>query len=785
MIPITIFSQTKITGQIVDQENNPLEYGEVHVMKDSIHGEFSLSDNYGNFSLNSENGKILFSIRCFGQELFSKHIVLNGDIDLGIIQVNNVSLFDEVTIVGKKKIIERKVDRMVFNAEHFNSSSGGDALDLLNLTPGLLVSSNQISILGKSSLSIMVNDRLIKLNGDDLINYLKTIRSEDIKRVEVITNPPSKYDAEGNGGLINIVLRKAANNSWSSSINSSYQQGKYAKQSLSGSYNYNKNNLSMNLNASYNVGETAGNEKSKIFYPNTTWRSENNDVYKTNLFNARVGIDYNVTDNWIIGVQYDGNYSKPNYDDRNIISIQDTKDKFAYISTNGVCERKKDLNMVNIHSIIKLDTNGRKVNIDIDYLSYGLNSDRDYKSRIYKSEIDEFINSISHANNSLTQDISMLSGQIDLEFPFKNFNLNYGGKMSQTKTNNDVKFFDKTSGESIIDVDQSNIFDYSETTEAIYISAAKSFSEEWDMKVGLRGEYTQTKGNSITSKKVNSEHYFEIFPTVYLTYKPTDRHTLSLDYGRRISRPEFDDLNPFRVNLSPYSYYEGNPHLKPVISTNVELNYTYNNCLQSAIYYSHTENNGGQVALLNKDTYIQAIVRKNFFDTDAIGFRQIYLMRAVDWWTSLNSVNLVYLKSRSKIFPITPKSMESFSVTFKSTNHFNLNADKTSLFGFDFQYSPAANTSYLVYSYDRINLNIFFKKYFLKKDLELTISGNNLLKEFSFNNRSERNGIKAFYSGYYDSQNFRLSVSYRFGSKKVSGIKRQGSNSAERGRTGF
>ena len=198
-----IFSYSQsITGKISDKEGNPISYAEITISKDNKLSEVSISDENGNFNLKvSENGNYQLAILKDGNNVFDKTISINGDVVENIqIFRKNEELIQEVVVSGKKKLIERKVDRIVFNVENSISSTGGDGIDALKITPGIRVQNSKISMIGKSGMAVMIDDKLVQLSGDDLINYLKTISSDNIKSIEVITTPPAKYDAEGNSG---------------------------------------------------------------------------------------------------------------------------------------------------------------------------------------------------------------------------------------------------------------------------------------------------------------------------------------------------------------------------------------------------------------------------------------------------------------------------------------------------------------------------------------------------------------------------------------------------------
>jgi hypothetical protein len=272
LLSLQLFSQVKITGNIIDKENKPIEFAEVLLLtKDSVAVKNQFSDEQGNFSIATKQGKYILHIKNFQGLLYRNNIDLNNDLNLGIIKVDNINKLSDFVVTAQKKLIERKVDRLVFNVENSISATGGDAIDALKVTPSIRVQNDQISMVGKSGMSLMVDDRLIQLSGDDLINFLKSIKSNDIKSIEVITTPPAKYEAEGNSGIVNIKLKKAKKDSFSGNIQPSYTQAKYALGSISGGVNYQKDKLTATSTISYDNGSTAPYQEYTLNYPKFTW----------------------------------------------------------------------------------------------------------------------------------------------------------------------------------------------------------------------------------------------------------------------------------------------------------------------------------------------------------------------------------------------------------------------------------------------------------------------------------------------------------------------------------
>lgn len=787
IIPIISFSQMTITGKIIDTDNKPIENAEVLLLtKDSIALKSELTDLIGNFTLNEKKGNYLLQVRQIGKTLYHKVLKLDKNTDLGIIKVASFQGLQEVTITSKKKLLERKVDRLVFNVENYISATGGDVIDVLKITPGLRVQNDAISMIGKSGMAVMVDDRLMQLSGDDLISFLKSIQSDNIKSIEVITNPPAKYSAEGNSGLVNIKLKKVKLDSWSASINTAYRQATYSIGSVGGSFNYQKNKVSLVISTNYSNGAYQGIEKSKIYYPSLLWDSEGKGKYFTNFLSNRAGLDYQITKKWSMGVQYIGSFSKPNIDDTNIANLINniTNANNGLVQTFGNSIKKGNFNSLNWHTNLALDTLGRNISIDFDYLNYKSDNNRNFYSTTSNSTQTEVPNGYLSANNLTNQKIDNYSTQINMEYPLKWVNLSYGTKLSFSVTNNDVNYYNTTNGIPIYDPSQSNLFEYKENTQALYFSGNKKFgNNKWEIQSGLRIENTQTEGVSTTLNQTTTNNIIQFFPTVYLSYAQNENHNFSLNYGKRIYRPGFRELNPFRWYTSPYSYSEGNPDLKPTYTHNIEFNHSFKNHLYTSLTYSQDIDNSGQVVLLSGSDYFQKVTRLNYFNNYSLAWQQVYIFKKLNWLESQNAFFIYFQHSKSKIYPITPKTGKGFGSTITTSNTFKLNKDKTILSGFDIQYNFPNQSPDLVHNNESMKLNIFLRMLFMKKNLQISITGNNLLKAYDFNNTSKRNNIEASYNGYYDSRYLRLSLSYKFGSSKINVNQRKISNEEEKSRT--
>ena len=769
-----IFSQIKISGQIKDEKNNPVEFIEIQLQnKDSIIFKSELTNAEGKFIIETEKGEYSLLVRQLGVIYHEQKINVIQDTYIGIINITEKEQqLQEVVITAKKKLIERKVDKLIFNVENSISASGGDAIDALKITPRVKVKNDNISMIGKNNMSVMLDDKLILLTGDELINFLKSIPSDNIKSIEVITTPPAKYDAEGNSGLINIKLKKSKLNQWNASLRSSYIQSTYPKGSFGGNFDYQKNKLSLYSNLNYVNGSNAPVETNKIYYPLGLWNEENKRRDFQNSVNGRIGADYKISEKFSVGMQYLGSFSKPKIAENSLTTIynQTNSQIDSYINTLSENLGKNNNHSLNLNSTVVFDTIGKKMNINLDYFKF-----KNDDNRIFNT-----INLLS-ANNTSLQDIQNYSAKIDFEHPLKWINLSYGGKLSFIKTQNNVNYFDTTLGTPIFDPTQSNEFNYDENTQAIYLNGTKKLNEKWETQLGFRLENTQTEGVSKTLNQKNTNSYAKLFPTFYLTYTPNEKNSFSINYNKRINRPSYNRLNPFRWYSNPFSYTEGNPFLQPSFSNNLELNYTFNDNWSNSIYYSHTDNGFEQITIVDNTDNIQKTIAQNFFKTTIIGISESYTYNKLKWLSSTFSFDWNYSKSESLI-PITNQNLNGSNAYFSTSNDFNLNKNKTLLFNFSYWYN-FKGTSDLDKNNAYSQLDASIKYFAFDKKLQISFNANDILSTNRPIYTSFTNNIQIDYKNYYDVRLFRLSLVYKFGNKNINVEKKEVGNQEEKERT--
>lgn len=783
LLPFLGFSQFTVTGKIINEQKLPLEYSEIILQTpDSIFIETEISNENGEFSFsNIRNGTYNLQINYFSKNIYFISITIESDLNLQTIVASKANLLQEIIVQNNKPLFERKVDRLVFNVENSTVAVGGTAFDALKLTPRIKIINDQISMIGKGGLLVMIDDRIVKFSDDELANYLKSISSDDLKSIEVIANPPAKYSAEGNSGILNIVTKKGRKDAWNGSVRTTYTQTSYDTENVGGSFNLQKGKFQINSTLNYGNGSLGPQETSQTFYPNTIWKEESNRRDFRNFYSGRWGFDYKINPKISTGILY--SFSKADLNIREIdktdIYTLATNSLDSLIFTKARDVRNSKMNSLNYHILYEIDTIGRKLTLDVDYFDFLNNSSRAINSGLYFPDFQAINSDLQTAHSTGVQDVKNYAVNLDMEHPTKWINLNYGGKISFVETNNAQKYFNVLDNIDYLNLDFSNNFKYNENTQAAYFSATKKLSQKWESKVGLRYEFTQTKGFSETIDQINEVEYSKLFPTIYFSYNASDDHTFSLDYSTRIGRPSYHYLNPFRIVSNPYVYTQGNPFLQPSFSNNIELDHTYKDKIVTNISYYKLSDGFFQVTSSDPETSIQQIVPLNILASNSLTLNSSYNFKPTKWMNLTSTINAFYSDAHA-IIPDTFDEVSGWTYSFSILGDLNLNKAKTLVAGFYYNYDSRGIDD-LDHSTSADILNLSLKYMLLDKKLILSFNGNDIFKNYRSSYTSTINGTKNIYSNYYDQRYFRIGVQYNFG-KSFKMTQRQTKNQEEQNR---
>lgn len=693
--------------------------------------------------------------------------------------VDTAKQLSEVVISFHKNTVEHKSDRTVFNVSSSIASTGSNILEVIKKIPGVRVSNNEISIAGKSTVSIMVNDRLVQFTGDELAAYLKSISADVVSKVEVITTPPSKYDAQGNSGIINIVTKKSLQNGLNGSATASYFKNSLGHFAGSGMFNYRHDKINIYGNGNVNQVFYKPVEQTTTYFSNETvyQRSDNKD--KSAYGRGQIGLDYKINNNSILGVVYTNGVGRPSfYDNINTRYINTNTALDSFIRSNAHTYEKGQRHVANLNYEWNIDTTGKKLKIDLDYLTRTGNKSRDFETTDFLAD-----GSLAGFTNKNRTDgrqvVDIRSAKADIDWPSALAKFSFGGKASFITNTSDNIFRNWQNGDYIIDPLRTDKFDYTENTQAIYFSAKRSLNK-FDLQAGLRSEYTQTKGTSHALNQTHTNEYLKLFPTLYIQYNANDDNSFNLSISRRINRPSFWDMNPFRYYSTINSYQEGNPFLQPSFATTAELSYVFKSDYTFKIFALSEQNGFSDIISIDTVLHAYYIKKANLGKATNFGFDFSAEPHIADWWEcSINAT--VYYSSFKTAYYGSANNFSKFSWNASTTNSFVLNASKTLLAELNFEYQ-ANNQENVQVQFATSNLNGGVKALFFDKKLTVALEFNDLFATDRYHLKNLVNNAET--NSYYDERYLGFSLTYKFGSSKVKAFRQRNNGTDESKRAG-
>jgi len=797
---LTVSAQNfTISGSVINQSDVPVDFADVLLYSDTKLVQNTMTDEQGKFTISAPAGSYNLLIWQLGDTLFVQTFVLDKDIDWGTIKAKQQDKqLQEVTVVGQRPLIVRKVDRLVFNVENSIAATGGNATDALKVTPNVRVTEDNVSIVGKGGLLVLVDDREIHLSGSDLINYLKSIPSDNIKSIEVITTPPAKYEAQGNSGILNIILKKAKNDSWSLQLTTSAQKGYDWRFNEGATFMLQKGKWSVLAGISGSPYNTfLYTNDIRYEYPNSEyWKNAIYNLQKNKWLSGNLNVGYKITDNLQVGINYNGGGGsgtdvapvERNYTNIYENSTMQTLNKMY--TMDGITNSSNYNHSFNFNAVQKLDTLGKKISLDVDYFITANDKDNPFYQNnfYYNPQSDE---QKYFTQNSSNLKITNFSTRLDFEMPYKWATLNYGGKISFTKNNSNTfgYFYQTINNQDTLYLAQNNNFIYKENNEALYFSAEKNFGKKWSAKAGLRFEATQTEGTSTPNgvqMPPNKTHYAKLFPTAYLSYKLNENNTFSTSYSRRIQRPGYWALDPAKWYQTLNEVIYGNPFIQPSFINSVSLNHQFKSILTSEISYYTSSGNVNQILRHQNDTiYFQ---NDNWANSKSFSISESLNLPITKWWTTSSGVSTTFrqtnvYKNLVEEGIYKPEYTSWQGIFYYSNNSFNLNKAKTLILQANIWGNTRAEYAD-GYMDSQWELDLGLRYALLDNKLQLSLYASDIFHTSYATYHSVASGIQQSFHQTYDNQYLRLSVSYKFGNDKISVNQHQGSNAEEKGRAG-
>lgn len=751
----------RLSGCVQDENRQPVEVANVLLKqaKDSTYITGMLTDTQGCFSFDQPLGEYLLHITLIGSEDLYVPVVLQGNKNVGELTLKSSSaLLDEVTVTAARPVIKRLVDRVVFDAHNTIASAGGSALDLLREVPGLQVGQNSIGIIGKGGIKVYINDRETKLSGDELIDYLRSYDASQILKVEVITTPPSKYDAAGNAGIINIRLKSRPKDYVGGTASASYSTGEKDNYGYGGiNLNLSKGRVSSFLNGGTTQGNYETREKNYRYFPQNTWNSRADYTNYMNSFYLQGGVDVSLERDWTVGMQAIYNHSAPK--PGNALSWTEVYDAStavldSLLYSNSDKDTGSDRLNLNFHTDKVWDDKGKKMTWDVDYLRDNRDENMGFLSKTLLPDGTEIPGTNFDYNYLQHRKVDVVSSALDFILPFEKYKITAGAKVSFTNTRNGINY--DTSDPTLV---QDDYFRYKEQIYALYADYSREFSERFSMQLGLRMEHTRTTGISEAKDTEDKHDYTRLFPTVYLLYSPTDGHALNFSFSNRISRPSQNMVNPFPFYQNKYTYACGREDLNPSYTYNAELGYTLKNNFNVSAYYSYSDDVFFQVVDLDAETNVTSFLWENFMQTHAFGLNNSYTFRT-KWLQTYAQHGVSYRRTTSSAATTSPEE-KGWAYNASLRNTFFFNEKKTLLATLSGSYSSRQYQGiYLMSPTYSVSAGMLYR--LLNNKLSLSLNVNNLFVSHS-KLETMSNGLKIIADNQFAFASFRIGVSYTFG----------------------
>lgn len=779
-------SNLLLSGQV--NSNIPLDGAIVYLYKiaDSLPVQTAMTDSKGTFSLTHlKAGNYRIAVMMIGYSVYKgDSFQLQGNTVLPVIQLQQAGqALQEVKISSQKALVEKKIDRTVINVEAMISNAGSTVLEVLEKSPGIMVDQNgKVSLKGKGA-TIFIDDKPTYLSGAELESYLKSLPSSTVDQIELMPNPPAKYDAAGNGGIINIRTKKSKLKGFNGGVNLSYVQGKYMRtnNSFNFNYRYHKVNLFGNLGLAVinNYSDLDINRHFEDINGEIVSNFLQNSFSRTRgqSYTSKVGMDYYLSDKTTFGIGLTGLYRplKQKMRVKSVFTNAQNLIDSTVLADNS--ERNKFRNMgVNLNYRHLCDKNGRELTADIDYVNYKTQNDQSFDNNSYLKDGLAANNYL--LTGSLPAGINIYSAKIDYSHPLKSgVKLETGLKTSYTQTDNIADYFYTVNQLTKPDYNKTNHFLYKEHINAAYVNANKEFNR-LTVQAGLRLENTVSNGHQLGNiQKTDStfkRNYTGLFPTLYLQYKLDTASTnlLSIDYGRRIDRPYYQDLNPFLSPIDKFTYYTGNPFLKPSYTNSIELSHTYKGKFTTSLSYGKSIDQVNEtIEIVNGIYYSRpgnigsAIVKSLSFDGsfDLASWFNFHFYGQV---VNIHTVSAFYtgeLDTKGTFFYLKP------ILQFKAGKDWTIQLD-------GYYQSKVTNAQFVAGEQKRMNVAVA-KKISPSATVKLVV--NDVFH--SYVNSGVINNLaltKADYHNVGDSRTAVFSLSYRFG-KAISNLRKHEGNGAE------
>jgi outer membrane receptor protein involved in Fe transport len=772
-----------VSGKVVDEKGTPLNYTNVSLIVPKNRGTAAagtFTDSLGGFTLAAPApGTYMLQLSAIGftkKETDSFTLSPGAALQLGTIVLKKEAVqLENVDVLSMRPTITQLADRMVINVQGTAMAAGNSAFSVLSKSPGVFVDpEGNIQLNGRGGITVMIDGRLTYLSARDLRNLLESTPAENIKSIEIITNPSAKYDAEGTSGIINIVFKKNVLQGVNGSVYSTYSTN--LKQSFYGagtSINYKSGRWNTFLVSDFNR-RGGGREATFTRVFRTPARTTYFDqVAIGNWHNIgppsiRVGSDFTINEKHSIGFigSYFTNTAHSEFLTETYIG-NEPKVPAQFVDADNFNSNTLKNAVLNLHYSGKLDTLGSTLSADFDIAGVRNKGDGHFYNRFV-----QLTGGQQTTDNLYTytpNGFDIYSGKIDWSQALsKTSKLEAGGRISRVVSDNDFRFYFNNNSK-VLDPQRTNHFYYTENIYAAYLNWSGSLSKKTTLQAGLRAEQTGSRGESFTTGDINKRSYLDFFPSVFLQHKASEKYNIGASYSRRLNRPNYGNLNPFRSYRDPYTWTVGNPQLRPQYTDLFNLTQTIKKAYILQLFYQYTKDVMIELPMPDAATGVTVYTTGNVDNSYSGGLSAIIPVKLAKKWDTRNTAQLSY--SKFTTFQGGEKIINDQLFYYLQSAHTvllpkNFRAEATLLYR-----GPAAAGLYHQKAMHRIDLA--FNKSFKNKKFELALNITDITKGWRFDWAANFGGNINEFDQYLRWRTFGLTLRYNFSKGQKAEVKQR------------
>lgn len=783
-------SMKSVSGTIQDTHTEGVVGAAVKLFqaKDSVFVKGVVADEQGKFKIeNLKTGTYYLKVSSIA---FKEFMGIGFDIKETTKDVELPTIFllpakettlKEVVITAKKPLIEQEIDRTIVNVEAMLSAATSNTLEVLERTPGVQIDAQgTITLNGRSGVLVLIDGRSTYMSGQDLAAYLKSLPGGMLQKLELMDNPPAKYEAAG-GSVINIILKKNRNLGLTGNVSGSYSQGQKARSNNAVNLNFNRQKFNFFTNLGYNIDGNAIKETNErtIFTEQKTILSDfnavNNADYSSKSLFSRVGLDINASPKTVFGFQVffqnRPRHEQANFQN-NILKVSEPLPQhFTGANAGDFNWQSKGANFNFNH---KLNDKGRELSGDLNYINYASDGLRFFENFEQNLAFQKF-------DNRLINDINIYNFKADYSHPIaKTAKFEAGIKASYIKNDNDVQFNQFTNNQYSIDYNKSNHFIYTENINAAYVSFQKNINKKLSTQLGVRAENTYLLGELLANQQISGERFTQnfknVFPSVFINYKLDSslNHTIGLNYTRRINRPNYHQFNPFLTYIDVYTYTQGNTELHPFFLHIIQLRYQYKQFYTLSLGYDGADGILDDITIRRGETFIKKPF--NVGTGFRVGLSQNFNLKLTKFWSSNMNIQIARFQIDGNADGFIGTSRFYTFRTFIN-NQFNFGKGWSGeLTGF----ISTAERFYPIADLGKASFNATIQKKILKDKGALRLSFDDpTYTNFTRERTADFQNTYQFRKSVYDTRRVGLAFSYRFGNEKYARKRKHQDNAAQ------